>query len=121
MSGMGMHSGKLGVPLGVQVYKALVRPLLEFCAEVTTMAAWKDAEKLQAAMAKRILGVSTRTSSTAARGELGWMSMDGRWQKARVTFWGKLLTLPADCPARLVYEASAAAFAFHGGIDPADW
>jgi hypothetical protein len=117
VSGMGMHSGKLGVPLGVQVYKAMVRPLLEYCAEVTSVTAWKTAEQVQASMAKRILGVSSRTSSTAARGELGWMSMDGRWQKARLIFWGKLQLMPADSPARMVYEASAAAFALEGAME----
>jgi len=45
------------------------------------------------------------------------MSMDARWQKARVTFWGKLQLMPADSPARMVYEASAAAFAVSGGMD----
>jgi len=117
VSGMGMYSSKLGVRLGVQVYKAMVRPLLEYCAEVTSVAAWKAAEQLQASMAKRILGVSSHTSSTAARGELGWMSMDGRWQKARVIFWGKLQLMPADSPARMVYEASAAAFALEGAME----
>jgi len=50
VGGMGMYSGKLGVPLGVQVYKAMVRPLFEYCAEVslTTVAAWKEEEQLQA-------------------------------------------------------------------------
>jgi hypothetical protein len=117
VSGMGMYSGKLGVPLGVQVYKAMVRPLIEYCAEVTSMSAWKEAEQLHASMAKRILGVSSHTSSTAARGELGWMSMDGRWQKARVTFWGKLQFMPLDSPARMVYEASSAAFALEGAME----
>ncbi len=117
VSGMGMHSGKLGVPLSVQVYKAMVRPLLEYCAEVTSVSPWKDAERLQAAMAKRILRVSTHTSSTAVRGELGWVSMDARWQKARVVFWGKLQCMPPTCPARLVYEASAAAFALSGAME----
>ena len=39
VSGMGMHSGKLGVPQGVQVYKAMVRLLLEYCAEITSVSA----------------------------------------------------------------------------------
>jgi hypothetical protein len=119
VGGMGMYSGKLGVPLGVQVYKAMVRPLFEYCAEMslTTVAAWKEAEQLQASMAKRILGVSSHTSSTAARGDLGWMSMNGRWQKAQVTFWGKLQFMPLDFPARMVYEASSAASALEGAME----
>ncbi len=117
VSAMGLYSGKLGVPLGVQVYKAMVRPLLEYCAEVWSVSAWNSAEQLQAAMAQRILGVPTHSSNTAVRGELGWMSMDGRWQKARVIFWGKLQYMPPDTPARLVYEASAAQFALSDAAD----
>jgi hypothetical protein len=117
VSAMGLYSGKLGVPLGVQVYKAMVRPLLEYCAEVWSVSPWKSAEQLQAAMAKRILGVPTRCSNTAARGELGWISMDGRWQKARLIFWGKLQCMPKESPARRVYEASAAAFALSHAAD----
>jgi hypothetical protein len=114
---MGLYSGKLGVPLGVQVCKAMVRPLLEYCAEVWSVSPWKSAEQLQAAMAKRILGVSSRCSNTAVRGELGWISMDGRWQKARVIFWGKLQCMPKESPARRVFEASAAAFALSDAAD----
>ena len=111
VSGLGMYSGKLGVPLSIQVYKAMVRPLMEYCSEIWSVSPWEAAEKLQIMMAKRILGVSIRCSSEAARGELGWMKMDARWQKARVIFWGKLQTMARDSPARMVYEASAAAFA----------
>jgi len=117
VSAMGLYSGKLGVPLGVQVYKAMVRPLLEYCAEVWSVTPWKSAEQLQALMAKRILGVSSHCSNTAVRGELGWMRMDGRWQKARVIFWGKLQCMPNDSPARRVFEVSAAEFALSDAAD----
>lgn len=117
VSAMGLYSGKLGVPLGVQVYKAMVRPLLEYCAEVWSVTPWKSAEQLQALMAKRILGVSSHCSNTAVRGELGWMKMDGRWQKARVIFWGKLQCMPNDSPARRVFEASTAEFALSDAAD----
>jgi len=105
VSGMGMYSGKLGVPLGLQVYKAMVRPLLEYCSEVSSITPWPAAEALQLSMAKRILACSSRTSSEAARGELGLMRMEARYQQARVCFWGKLHTMPADSPARRVFEA----------------
>ena len=70
-------------------------------------------------MAKRILQCPTRTSGEAARGELGWMRMDARYQLARVLFWGKLHLMPADTPARLVFEASAAAHALTDAADGA--
>jgi hypothetical protein len=117
LSGMGMYSGKLPVPLGDQVYKAMVRPLLEYCSEVWSDTPWPTAERVQLTMGIRILQCSIRTSSEGVRGELGWMSMDARYQQARVCFWGKLQLMPADSPARLIYEASAAA---HAASDAGD-
>jgi len=130
VSGLGLYSGKLGVPLGVQVYKAMVRPLLEYCAEVWSgYGPLVGAEQVQTLMAKRILQVSKRTSNEAVRGELGLQLLDARWQKARLLFWGKLCSMPLDNPARRVLLASEAAFAFtedadavaratRGGTDP---
>ena len=77
IAGMGMFSGKLPVPLGIRVYKALVRPLLEFCAEVTSLQPWSDAEQLQTAVGKRILQCPRYASATAAQGDLGWTTLEG--------------------------------------------
>ena len=106
VAGMGMFSGKLSVPLGLQVYKALVRPQLEYCSEVWSLSPWPDAERVQVAIGRRILGCPQRMSAEAVRGELGLVSMEARFQQARVSFWGRLHCLPAGCPARLVYEDS---------------
>ena len=107
VAGMGMYTGKLSVPLGVQVYKALVRPLLEYAAEITSsMSAWPDAERLQLAVGKRILQCPTRTCDVGVRGELGWHCMESRFQQLRVGLWGKLQLMAAHMPARLVYEES---------------
>jgi hypothetical protein len=112
VSGLGLYSGKLGVPLGVQVYKAMVRPLLEYCSEVWSgYGPLVGAEQVQTLMAKRILQVSKRTSSEVVRGELGLQLLEARWQKARLLFWGKLRSMPLDTPARRVLLASEAAFA----------
>lgn len=106
VGGMGMYSGKLSVPLGDQVYCAMVRPLLEYCSEVWSTVRFPAAERVQSAMGKRILACPLRTSSEAVRGELGWMSMEARYQQARVCFWGKLTQMQHATPARLVYELS---------------
>jgi hypothetical protein len=55
VAAMGMYSGKFSVPLGVKVYQALVRPLLEYAAEVVSITPWRQAEELQLIMAKCIL------------------------------------------------------------------
>jgi len=120
ISAMGMHSGKLTVPLGVRVYQALVRPLMEYAAEITSLYPWPAAESLQSRVAKRILQCPFRASNTAARGELGWITLEGRWQALRVGFLSKLLRMSGDRPARQVYNESISVFhsmaATHEGV-----
>jgi len=106
LSAMGLHSGKLPVPVAVRVYKALVRPLLEYGGEVASLAAWEEAERLQSRVARRILQCPHRASGTAARGELGLMSLESRWLQQRLSLWGRLQRAPAALPARWVYEES---------------
>ncbi|MDR3738882.1 MAG: reverse transcriptase family protein, partial [Terracidiphilus sp.] len=83
VSAMGMWSGKLPAPVGVQVYEAMVRPQLEYCCEVWSVRPWQVAETIQLSMGKRILKCSPHTPSEAVRGDLGWMSLDARYQQAR--------------------------------------
>ena len=110
VSGMGLYSGKLPVPLAVQLYKALVRPLLEYGAEVASVqqraAVWDAAEQLQTTMAKRILACPVRTSTAAVQGELGLHCMEARFLQLRLGFWGKLMRMDSSEPARLVYAES---------------
>lgn len=113
VTALGMHSGKLPVPIGIQVYKSLVRPLLEYASEVASIGPrpWMLAEKLQTRMGKRILQCWPRTSSVTVLGELGWMSMEARYQQSRVAFWGKIHLLPPTHPCRLIYDTSAHMYA----------
>ena len=114
---MGMFSGKLPVALGVQVYQALVRPILEFAAEVTSITSWPQAEEIQWAMAKRILQCRTHTSNIAVMGELGWHSIEARHQQLRVCFWFKIHLMPNHAPTRLVYEESLRWYSTHAAGD----
>ena len=111
VAAMGMYSCKLPVPIGVQVYKSLVRPLLEYAAEVTSLSPWAEAEQLQLSMAKRILQCPFSTSSVACMGELGWMTMEGRFQLLRVSFYIKIIHSDRGTPLREVYEESMRAAA----------
>jgi hypothetical protein len=96
----------LPVPIGCEVYQTLVRPLLEYAAEVTSIYEWKQADDLQTSMAKRILQCPIRTPNAACRGELGWLTMEGRYQQIRVGFYAKIIRTLRGAPLREVYEES---------------
>jgi len=118
VAAMGMYSGKLPVTIGVQAYKSLVRPLLEFGGEVVSAVSdWKEAEHLQVTMAKRILQCPTRTSSVACRGELGLVSLESRYQQLRLCFYGKIIKSGRGTPLREVFEASMSLSASSDGGD----
>ena len=102
---MGMYSGKLPIPIGVQAYKALVRPLLEYAAEIVSLTPWPNAESLHVSMGRRLLGCWYRTSSVAVLGELGWQTMEARWQQLRVNLWHKVICMPEHAPLKRVYAA----------------
>lgn len=106
VAAMGMYSGKLPVNISSRVYEAMVRPLLEYGSEVWSTDPWKEAEAIQHYMAKLILQCPSRSSHIGCQGELGWMSMEGRWQMRRLNLWGKIVLSSPDLPMHRVYDAS---------------
>ncbi len=106
VASMGLYSGKLTVPLAVQVYRALVRPLLEYAAEITSLRPWSAAESVQLSMARRILQCSTTTPTAAVMGDLNLWTMESRWQLLRLCFWAKIKRRKSIEPVRAVYDES---------------
>ena len=60
------------------MWKTLVRPVLEYGAEVWGGEDWEEAEVLQRQMGKRILNVSDYTANEVVMGQLGWLSLKAR-------------------------------------------
>ena len=61
--GMGVRGGHLSAKGAVGIWKAIVRPVLEYGAEVWGDDNWEEAEKLQRTMGKRILKVNEKTAN----------------------------------------------------------
>ena len=74
---------------------------------------WAEAERLQVNVAKRILQCPIRTSGDAAMGELGWQSLEARWQQLRLCFWSKILRSPSTSPIRRVYDETVRFHSLH--------
>ena len=102
--GMGTRTKHLSVKAAVGIWKAVVRPVLEYAAEIWGDKDWKEAEILQRTMAKRILGMKERASNEAVLGDLGWWPLKARRDMIRLRYWHKLLSMDNTRLPRLVYE-----------------
>ena len=101
---MGIQSGHLSVVAAKNVWKTLVRPIVEYVAEICGDVKWDGLEKLQRDMGKRILGLNVSTNNEVVLGELGWWTMKARRDALRLRFWRKLIGMHKDRLPKIVYE-----------------
>ena len=104
---MGMRKGELPVKDCERVWQALVRPVLEYGAEIWGEVKWNEAEQVQREMGKMILRCSSKMANEVVTGELGWWSLKGRRDLLRLKFWGKIVGgMASSRLVKQVYEES---------------
>ncbi len=101
---MGVQSGHLSTLAADVVWKALVRPIAEYGAEIWGDERWEEMEKIQRMMGKRILGLNQSTHNEVVLGELGWWKMKARRDMLRLRYWRKLILMKKERLPRKVYE-----------------
>ena len=101
---LGLRRQSISVKAAVRSWEALVLPLLEYGCEIWGEGKWRETDKLQQYMGRRILGVSSRTSHAVVRGELGWQRLEARRDLARLRFWGKIVLMSEDRLVKKVYR-----------------
>jgi hypothetical protein len=104
--GMANCAELLNVDFGVQLWRTLIRPILEYGVEVWGDDEWKEGEALQRMVAKRILKCAESTSDEAVLGELGWWRLKARADMLRLRFWGHLVNTPLSSITKQVYEVA---------------
>ena len=94
------EAGALGLSAkaAINAWKALIRPVLEYGAEViqyskNASGSWPEADQIQMQMGRRILGCHPRTANAAVKGDLGWQSLKARRDMLRLRYWGKLVSM----------------------------
>ena len=102
--GMGNKTKHLSAKAAIGLWKALIRPVLEYGAEIWGESNWKESEILQRTMAKRILGMNEKTSNEAVLGDLGWWPLKDRRDMIRLRYWQSLLSMNENRLPRLIYE-----------------
>jgi hypothetical protein len=79
----------------------LVRPIMEYGAELWGEKKWKEGEDLQMEMGRRVLGVSRMTTREVIQGELGLSKARSRRILLRLKFWYKIISMKKN---RLIYQ-----------------
>jgi hypothetical protein len=102
--GLGCRFGRVKTSTGVHLWQGLIRPTLEYAAEVWHRGKWEEAEQVQRSMGKRILGCRQKTTNEAVLGELGWWTMEGRRDLLMVCYWAKICRMDESRLVRRVYE-----------------
>jgi hypothetical protein len=87
---LGLGGGFLSAGGAAGLWETLVRPVLEYGAEVDS-GAWEEAEMLQVMAGRMALGVGTTVSEEVVRGELGWMTVRARREYLKLAYWGKVV------------------------------
>ena len=101
---MGIRSGILTVVAAVRIWSTLVRPLLEYGAEIWGPEKWNEAEKVQRRMGRRILGLRENVNNEVVYGALGWWTLRTRRDLLRLRYWRKLLTMKETRLTKIVYD-----------------
>ena len=100
LCGIGLREG-VSARAVLRGWQVLVRPVLEYGAEIWGEKKWKAGEDLQFEMGRRVLGVSKRTTREVIQGELGLQQISSRRVIMRLRFWNKIINMKKN---RLVYK-----------------
>ena len=94
----------LSVDSGEKLWQSLIRPTLEYGAEVWGGGDWPEAEKIQNAAGRMLLGLYRATAVEVARGELGWLSLRARREIRQLRYWGKLVKMEDSRLVKQIYK-----------------
>ena len=108
--GMANCAHVLNVEFGIQLWKSIVRPILEYGCEIWGDSTWKQGEELQKLVAKRILRCPMNMADEAALGELGFWTLKARSDMLRLRYWGELINMSLERIPKCVYNASKRVF-----------
>ena len=98
-----MRTGNPSVKGLTGIYTGLVRPYLEYGAEVWGDFAWEEAEVLQRMIGRRILRLNKTVANEVVMGELGWLPLKARRMMLRLFFWLKILGMKDSRWVKRVY------------------
>jgi len=94
----------------LKLWEILVRPILEYAAEVWCDGIWEEAERLQREVGKVFLGLPVNTANEVVLGELGWWELRARRDKAKLKMLKRLSDRAKDDYCRFLTESKDSAW-----------
>ena len=94
----------LSTDVKIMLWNGLVRPLLEYGAEIWGSRTWVEADRLQKKMGKFFLGVRPTTPDEMVLGDLGWKELRNRRTILRLRYWKKILGMGDERLTKRAYE-----------------
>jgi hypothetical protein len=103
---MTKYADLLTVEAGMNIWNSLIRPNLEYGAEIWGDLTWEEAERLQLEVGRRILNVKSKSCDVFVRGELGWWTMKARRHEIQLRFLHRLLHMSDDRITKQIFLQS---------------
>lgn len=120
LSGLGLRQG-VSAKAMLRGWEVLVRPVIEYGAEIWGEKKWAEAEQLQFEMGRRVLGVSKKTTKEVVQGELGLGKVCYRRILLRLRFWYKIIRMKKDRLVYKIYKQRREEFMRGGKKDKKNW
>jgi hypothetical protein len=101
--GVGMKNKELSVRGGKRLFETLVRPVLEYGAEIDS-GGWPQAEIVLNRAGRMCFGVGNEVANEVIRGDLGWWTVQGRREYQRLNYWAKVVNEEKSDIVKEVYR-----------------
>ena len=106
----GLGIGMLSVRAAINVWESIVRSVMEYGSEVWGDVAWEQGELIQREVGRKILRVNSFAPNEGVMGDLGWVPMKARRDKARIFQWIKILGWAPERLGKKIFIVSAENF-----------
>ena len=92
------------------IWNTLVRPLLEYGAEIWGFKKWEEAEILHRDYGRFLLGHQRYSSKAAIYGDLGWITLESRRDMIHLRYWRKLTLMKNTRLTKRIYKEDILSF-----------
>jgi len=112
LGSIGANKGSLSIKANINLWEGIIRAGLEYGAEVWGAGNWEEGELIQREVGRRVLKCSSKTTSVAVRGELGWWKLSTRRNFLMLKFWIRVLLMEDSRLVKRIYNISRIEYIF---------